>query len=163
MIPYTILSDRLWLYIFSFIDAEYACKSLLLIHKKWLRLIYQEQELWRRWYFKYPWFLGLSNLDKNIYNSLTNNNNYSNGVNGTNYRHIKREWNELFLRRVKTDNNWRRGRFSERRMQRAHGLAVSAIQSDDSVLVTGSYDETIKVWDITKGECVRVLYNAGWV
>jgi WD40 repeat protein len=166
MLSHSALNDQLWLYIFSFIDAEYACKSLLLIHKKWLRLIYQDQDLWKRWYFKYPWFLGLSNLDKSIYNTYITNNNYNaqNGYGSGNYRqHSKREWNELFLRRVKTDNNWKRGRFVERRLERAHTLAVAAIQCDESVLVTGSYDESIKVWDISKGECVRVLYNTGWV
>lgn len=166
MLSHSALNDQLWLYIFSFIDPEYACKSLLLIHKKWLRLIYQDQELWKMWYFKYPWFLGLSNLDKSIYNTLIVNNNYqthTNYANGNYRQPSKREWNELFLRRVKTDNNWKRGRFIERRLERAHCLAVAAIQCDESVLVTGSYDESIKVWDISKGECVRVLYNTGWI
>jgi len=31
------------------------------------------------------------------------------------------------------------------------------------LLVTGSYDESIKVWDIASGQCMRVLLRTGWV
>ncbi len=36
-------------------------------------------------------------------------------------------------------------------------LAV-AISSDSQYIVSGSYDDTIKVWDLRTGECLRTIY-----
>lgn len=100
------------------------------------------------WYHQYPWFLG-----DNTYG----NTNFPYG------NRPKRDWNDLFLRRVKVDNNWRKSKFKQRRLPDVHNLAVAAVQCDETVLVTGSYDESIKVWDIQKGVCVGILNGTGWV
>eukprot|EP01111_Echinosteliopsis_oligospora_P017379 TRINITY_DN7501_c0_g1_i1.p1 TRINITY_DN7501_c0_g1~~TRINITY_DN7501_c0_g1_i1.p1 ORF type:complete len:383 (+),score=79.24 TRINITY_DN7501_c0_g1_i1:24-1172(+) len=141
------LADKTWLYIFSFIAAADSCKSLLLVHKKWLRMIYQHQDLWRKWFNEFPWFIPPPAIN----NDADPN------------KRMKLEWNELFLRRVRMDNNWKKAKFTERRIERGHTLSVSALHCDDHYMVTGSYDESIKVWDIANGTCVRVFQRTGWV
>ena len=56
-------------------------------------------------------------------------------------------------------SNWKRGKFTERRLEKAHVLAVSALQCDENVLVTGSYDETIRVW----GTYTSFLFIIRWM
>ena len=34
-----------------------------------------------------------------------------------------------------------------------------AFTSDSRTLVSGSYDETIKIWDVTTGKCLRTIIN----
>lgn len=40
-------------------------------------------------------------------------------------------------------------------------LGISCVQFDDTRIASGSYDKTIRVWDIQSGECDVVLTLAG--
>ncbi|DAZ95178.1 TPA: hypothetical protein N0F65_012432 [Lagenidium giganteum] len=45
-----------------------------------------------------------------------------------------------------------------------HGGPVWALYFEDSTLVSGSYDKTVKVWDLQSGKCLRTLRaHTGWV
>lgn len=45
-----------------------------------------------------------------------------------------------------------------------HGGPVWALHFDDSLVFSGSYDKTVKMWDLQSGRCLRTLRShTGWV
>ncbi|KAF9116106.1 hypothetical protein BGX27_004904 [Mortierella sp. AM989] len=68
----------------------------------------------------------------------------------------KRLWKDIYSERLIVERNWRK-RDYKRREFRGHTDGVMCLQFDDSFLITGSYDNTAKVWNIETGECLRTL------
>ena len=68
----------------------------------------------------------------------------------------KRPWKDVYKDRYKVGSNWKYGRYSIRTF-RGHSNGVMCLQFDDEVLITGSYDATVKVWDINTGQEIRTL------
>jgi len=68
----------------------------------------------------------------------------------------KRPWKDVYKDRYKVGSNWKYGRYSTRTF-RGHSNGVMCLQFDDEVLITGSYDATVKVWDINTGQEIRTL------
>ena len=68
----------------------------------------------------------------------------------------KRPWKDVYKDRYKVGSNWKYGRYSTR-IFKGHTNGVMCLQFDDQVLITGSYDATIKVWDIKTGQEIRTL------
>lgn len=54
--------------------------------------------------------------------------------------------------------NWKYGRCSTK-IFRGHSNGVTCLQFEDNMLATGSYDCTIKIWDIETGEVLRTLHG----
>lgn len=67
-----------------------------------------------------------------------------------------RPWKDVYKDRFKVGTNWKYGRCTTK-IFRGHTNGVMCLQHDDNVLITGSYDSTIKVWDIESGEELRTL------
>lgn len=67
-----------------------------------------------------------------------------------------RPWKDVYRDRFKVCTNWRYGRCSIK-VFRGHTNGVMCLQFDDSMLATGSYDATIKIWDIRTGKELRTL------
>jgi len=68
----------------------------------------------------------------------------------------RRPWKDVYRERYKVESNWRRGRCTTR-IFKGHSNGIICLQFDDTFLITGSYDTTIKVWDIETGEEIRTL------
>ncbi|KAF9584842.1 hypothetical protein BGW38_004958 [Lunasporangiospora selenospora] len=68
----------------------------------------------------------------------------------------KRPWKEIYSERLIVERNWRKRNYRQRAF-RGHTDGVMCLQFDDSFLITGSYDNTAKVWNIETGECLRTL------
>ena len=68
----------------------------------------------------------------------------------------KRPWKDVYKDRYKVGSNWKYGRYSTR-IFKGHTNGVMCLQFDDEVLITGSYDATVKVWDIKTGQEIRTL------
>ena len=67
-----------------------------------------------------------------------------------------RPWKDVYKDRFRVGTNWKHGR-CDLKIFRGHLNGVMCLQFDDSVLITGSYDTTIKVWDMATGEEIRSL------
>lgn len=67
-----------------------------------------------------------------------------------------RPWKDVYKDRFKVGSNWKYGRCSTK-IFAGHTNGVMCLQFDDNILATGSYDATIKIWDIETGRDIRTL------
>ncbi|KAI4112345.1 MAG: hypothetical protein LQ345_006492 [Seirophora villosa] len=67
-----------------------------------------------------------------------------------------RPWKDVYKDRFKVGINWKHGRYTTKYF-RGHSNGVMCLQFDDSILATGSYDSTIKIWDVETCEEIRTL------
>ncbi|KAI0201372.1 quinon protein alcohol dehydrogenase-like superfamily [Astrocystis sublimbata] len=67
-----------------------------------------------------------------------------------------RPWKDVYRDRFKVGSNWQKGRCTIKTF-RGHANGVTCLQFDDNMLATGSYDNTIKIWNIERNEVVRTL------
>ena len=67
-----------------------------------------------------------------------------------------RPWKDVYKDRFKVGTNWKYGRCSIK-VFKGHDNGVMTLQFYDNVLATGSYDATIKIWDIDTGAELRTL------
>jgi F-box/WD-40 domain protein MET30 len=68
----------------------------------------------------------------------------------------RRPWKDVYKDRWQVGSNWRHGRYSIKTFK-GHANGVMCLQFDDHILATGSYDATIKIWDIHTGKELRTL------
>ena len=70
----------------------------------------------------------------------------------------KRPWKEIYAERLVVERNWRKGNYITKDFL-GHTDAVMCLQSDEPSgrLVTGSFDKTLRVWDIDTGACLATL------
>lgn len=69
----------------------------------------------------------------------------------------KRPWKAVYSERYTVERNWRKGLYSLKKFQ-GHSDGVLCCQYDNNkLLMTGSYDTTIKIWNTKTGELIRTL------
>lgn len=69
----------------------------------------------------------------------------------------KRPWKDVYRDRWQIGVNWKLMRYSLRTFK-GHTNGVTCLQIwDDTTLATGSYDNTIKIWDLESGQELRTL------
>jgi F-box and WD-40 domain protein MET30 len=78
------------------------------------------------------------------------------GSNESDYFKRRRPWKDVYKDRFKVGTNWKYGRCNIK-VLRGHTNGVMALQLIDNILATGSYDSTIKIWDLDTGEVIRTL------
>lgn len=71
---------------------------------------------------------------------------------------VTRPWKDVYCERLTIERNWRRGRYSVRTLQ-GHADGIMCMQFSETlahpqypVLITGSYDRTVRVWNMETGE-----------
>jgi F-box/WD-40 domain protein MET30 len=67
-----------------------------------------------------------------------------------------RPWKDVYKDRFKVGTNWKYGRCNTK-VFKGHTNGVMALQFFDNILATGSYDSTVKIWDMETGEELRTL------
>ncbi|KAF5129801.1 uncharacterized protein G6M90_00g017440 [Metarhizium brunneum] len=67
-----------------------------------------------------------------------------------------RPWKDVYRDRYKVGFNWKTGRCTIKTFK-GHENGVTCLQFDHNILATGSYDTTIKIWNIETGEVIRTL------
>lgn len=63
-------------------------------------------------------------------------------------KRLRRSWRDVFEHRVRVDENWRTGKYSRVLTLQGHESQVCCCQYDQEKIVSGSFDSSIKVWDI---------------
>ena len=67
-----------------------------------------------------------------------------------------RPWKDVYRDRFVVGMNWKHKRCSVK-VFKGHRDSVMCLQFEDNILMTGSYDATIKIWDTDTGEELRTL------
>lgn len=67
-----------------------------------------------------------------------------------------RPWKTVYLERFKVERNWRKGIFTLKEFK-GHTDGILCMQFNHDILISGSYDSTIKVWNIQTGKVIRTL------
>ncbi|GAB5588350.1 hypothetical protein Unana1_03250 [Umbelopsis nana] len=70
----------------------------------------------------------------------------------------QRPWKDVYSERLIIERNWRRNKYNMRILS-GHTDGVMCLQFCDAsnILITGSYDKTVRIWNLETGEVVRVL------
>ncbi|QPG73344.1 hypothetical protein FOA43_000654 [Brettanomyces nanus] len=68
-----------------------------------------------------------------------------------------RPWKAVYSERYKVERNWRKGIYVIRKFE-GHSDGVLCCQYDNNnLLMTGSYDKTVKIWNVETGKLLRTL------
>ncbi|KAI9488037.1 WD40-repeat-containing domain protein [Zychaea mexicana] len=70
----------------------------------------------------------------------------------------RRPWKEVYSERLVVERNWRRNKYNVR-VLKGHTDGVMCVQFCDAnnIVMTGSYDKSVKVWSLDTGETIRTL------
>lgn len=68
----------------------------------------------------------------------------------------KRPWKSVYSERYQLEKNWRNGTYTLQEFV-GHKDGITCLQFNRKYLMSGSYDATVKIWNIETGECVRTL------
>lgn len=81
----------------------------------------------------------------------------------SNSQQLTRPWKSVYCERLAIARNWQRGK-CKFRVLNGHTNAVTCLQYDDTmhdpaypVLMTGSWDRSVRIWNADNGECINVL------
>jgi F-box and WD-40 domain protein MET30 len=67
-----------------------------------------------------------------------------------------RGWKTVYKERFRVGFNWKYGRCTVK-VFKGHTNGVTCVHMDDNIMATGSYDATIRIWDIATGREIRQL------
>lgn len=68
----------------------------------------------------------------------------------------KRPWKLVYLERFLLERNWRKGIYKVQTFN-GHTDGVTCLKFHNKLLMTGSYDTTIRIWNTETGECTHTL------
>lgn len=69
---------------------------------------------------------------------------------------VRRPWKSVYSERYTLEKNWRKGTHTIKSFI-GHTDGITCLQFNQKHIITGSYDSTIKIWDIRTQECIRTL------
>ncbi|KAH3676082.1 hypothetical protein WICMUC_002379 [Wickerhamomyces mucosus] len=69
-----------------------------------------------------------------------------------------RPWKFVYSERFQVERNWRKA-FYKMKEFRAHSDGLLTLKYDYKYLFTGSYDTSVKIWDVSTGELIRTLQS----
>ncbi|XP_041350538.1 F-box/WD repeat-containing protein 11-like [Gigantopelta aegis] len=117
--------------IMDYLDPVSLCRASQ-VCKMW-QLLAGDPSLWRRFCCQQKWRLSKAAEHKQVISHMS--------LEGS------IQWKNVFAERFRLRNNWLRGRCTVRTFE-GHTQGISCVQFDDTRIVSGSSDKTIKVWNI---------------
>lgn len=117
--------------IMAYLDPVSLCRSSQ-VCKMWHQLT-DEPSLWRRFCCQQKWRLSKAAEHKQVISHMSPQGSI--------------QWKQVFAERFRLRKNWLKGRCTVRTFE-GHSQGISCVQFDDSRIVSGSSDKTIKVWNI---------------
>lgn len=117
--------------IMTYLDPVSLCRAAQ-VCKLWQQLA-EEPSLWRRFCCRAKWRLSKAAEHKQVISHMSSEGSI--------------QWKQVFAERFRLRNNWLAGRCTVRTFE-GHTQGISCVQFDDNRIVSGSSDETIKVWNI---------------
>ena len=106
-------------------------RELMVVCRTW-NLFFQDKSYWKHQY--------ITRFSPHLKSFLLNTN--------------KHEWSEMYWKRLRLLSNWKNAKVQALYLQ-GHTDSVYCLQFDKSILLTGSRDRTIKLWDLKTFECIR--------
>jgi len=137
---FNILPNEVLLHMFSYLGAAYLCRDIMRVCALFCAIALDES-LWRPLYYQ-NWGDHRVSIVNSGCGSMT--------------------WRSLFTQQSRTERNWWRGCNTVNTFE-GHKGAVRCMQFAGETLVTGSADKTIKVWNLTDGQCTQTLHDNKWV
>ncbi|CAO3631477.1 unnamed protein product [Cunninghamella echinulata] len=104
-------------------------------------------------------FDSFTNNDKSLSSSASlSSSSSSSSINSTPVIVRRRPWKEVYSERLMVERNWRKNKYTVRVLS-GHTDGVMCVQFCDAsnLIMTGSYDKTIKIWNLETGELIRTL------
>ncbi|KAH9500582.1 hypothetical protein Btru_076975 [Bulinus truncatus] len=127
----TWLPQNLATKVISYLDPVSLCRAAQ-VCKVWRHLA-EDQSLWRRFCCQTKWRLSKAAEHKQVISHMSPEGSI--------------QWKNVFAERFRLRNNWLKGRCTVRTFE-GHLQGISCVQFDDSRIVSGSSDKTIKVWNM---------------
>ncbi|XP_006811259.1 uncharacterized protein LOC100375604 [Saccoglossus kowalevskii] len=69
------------------------------------------------------------------------------------------KWKDVYMRAHHLDNNWITGKYTVIPVLKGHKEQVTALDSNHKVIVSGSADGTVRVWDIFTYQCLHIFQD----
>ncbi|CAG8592052.1 4358_t:CDS:2 [Funneliformis mosseae] len=130
------LPPELSVKIFAFLDGKNLC-ACREVCKTWMNIT-NESAIWR---LK---CLEMLKIDK--------------GAKSAQNMNIPKEgWKKWYQKQYRREVNWINGRVQTVNILRGHKERISDAKLKENILVTGSADRTVRIWNIDTGECIRTL------
>ncbi|CAJ0907106.1 12057_t:CDS:2 [Entrophospora sp. SA101] len=145
------LPQEVSLQILSYLDAISLCKAAQ-VSKKWQELA-DDNAVWKR--------ICMQHIDKKCNKCgwglpLLENQHESNNEREDDNNNRTIIWKQIYSRRLVIERNWRKGRYSVKVLE-GHSDGITCLQLKKDILITGSYDATVRIWSIETGETLSVL------
>jgi len=132
---FAVLPEEVILHILSYLCEKHLVQ-LVCVSSEWKRLA-EDNAIWRKLYIQ-RWNKNVDNFEEEGQNIIW-----------------KRYFKRYCLGRARVDRNWKEGRYQVLSFQ--HGSAVLCVSFNEDWIVSGSADETIRVWNVNSGECAYTL------
>lgn len=107
------------------------------VSRMWARLFYID-ELWKLRMLERGWKLKIPSTN-DVYLSEE-----------------EQSWYYWFKQRYQLENRWNIGKVASHYLI-GHQDSVYCLQFDDEKIITGSRDQTIKIWDLNQYQCIHTL------
>lgn len=76
--------------------------------------------------------------------------------NNNNNEDDKKEWKNLYIQKNLNYQKWKNGKYKEESMI-SHKKKIRCLQSEFNILISGSSDKTVKLWNINTNECISTI------
>ncbi|CAJ0746785.1 13199_t:CDS:2 [Entrophospora sp. SA101] len=159
------IPEELSLHILSYLDATSLCRAAQ-VSKTW-KLLADDDQVWHKLCeqhidkkcYKCGWGLPLLEKRKHMNKrKILQNPSPPSSPPPSSTHNIKRETKRLCTASLRSALNWRSGTYNTR-VLKGHRDGVTCLQFNEekNILISGSYDATVRIWDIETGENVRTL------